>query len=63
VNFDVISKKKYKEISKLIVSLHPRVSDVKLDGTNVNEDEGDTVRPTTCVWKGNLCKKNWYGNK
>ena len=26
-------------------------------------DEGDTVKPLHCVCKGNLCKKNWYGNK
>lgn len=29
----------------------------------MNQDEGSTVKGNHCTWKGNLCKKNWYGNK
>lgn len=35
---------------------------MKIDGLE-EQDEGSTVQGNRCLWKGNLCKKNWYGNK
>lgn len=62
VNFEKVSKKKYKDLPKLIAEHHPGLSEKKIDGLE-NQDEGATVEGTRCTWKGNLCKKNWYGNK
>ena len=64
VDFAAISKKNYTGLSKLLVEKHPRLSEIDLDKMNLLDvDEGNTIEPLRVVHKGNLCKKNWYGNK
>ena len=64
VDFAAISKKNYTGLSKLLVDKHPRLSEIDLDKMNLLDvDEGNTIEPLRVVHKGNLCKKNWYGNK
>ena len=64
VDFVAISKKNYTGLSKLLVDKHPRLSEIDLDKMNLLDvDEGNTIEPLRVVHKGNLCKKNWYGNK
>jgi hypothetical protein len=69
IDFDEVSKKDYKALFEKVASIMPKENpnagaDPRFSTTNVAGMESNPLADENKLMiKGNLCKKNWYGNK
>ena len=68
VDFKEVSRPEYTGLKELVTTILPRRSEIFEDISRLSQDSihglnNAIADDNKCVMSGNLCKKNWYGNK